>query len=232
MTESFNPMPTSETGMPGTYPRTRFSPNPPGYGKSGSIENSYLFDYQFLRHAGEIKEKRVLLNKDGKKTREKESPPKTSAFSYADILLMPVRLLDERFGQYYDYRLLREETLDGINTWVLDVIPRLSSVDAYLGGKVWLSQPDSSIMRIDWDPSTFGGYESILRRAKTYQAQPLVTSYTEFGAEKNGLRFPSVDLTEEAYQDQDGGKFVRSVTKVVYKDYKFFTVEIETDFKK
>ena len=229
---SFDHMSLGETEMPGTYSRTRFSRTPPGYVKAGSIENSYLFDYQFLRHAGEIKEKRVLLEKNGKQAHEKESPPETSAFRYADILLMPVRLLDERFGEYYDYHVLREDTLDGVNIWVLDIIPRLSIVDVYLGGKVWLNQADSSIMRIDWDPSTFGGYEKILSRAKAYQAQPLVTSYTEFGVEKNGLRFPSVDLTEEAYQDQNGGKFVRAVTKVVYKDYKFFTVETETDFKK
>jgi hypothetical protein len=48
----------------------------------------------------------------------------------------------------------------------------------------------------------------------------------------SGLRFPSLDLTEEADIDKDARKFVRSVTKVVYKGYKFFTVETETDFTK
>ncbi len=61
---------------------------------------------------------------------------------------------------------------------------------------------------------------------------PEVTPDTEFGFEKNGLRFPSLDLTEEAYVDKDGARFVRAVTKVVYKEYKFFTVETETDFEK
>jgi hypothetical protein len=228
----YSQMPTPETGMPGTYPRSRFSPSPRDGGKASSIENSYLFDYQFLRRAGEITEKRVLLEKNGKKAREKDAPTETSTFRYADILLAPVRLLDERFGEYYDYRLLREDTLDGVKAWVLDVVPRLAIVDAYLGGQIWLDQADSSILRIDWDPSTFGSYENILRRAKAYQAQPLVTSLTWFGIVKNGIRFPSVDLTEEAYQDRQGGKFVRAVTKVVYKDYRFFTVETETEFKK
>jgi hypothetical protein len=201
-------------------------------GRSASMANSYVFDYQFLRQGGQVTEKRVLLEKNHKKAREKEAPPETSTFHYADILLAPVRLLDERFGEYYEYRLLREDTLDGVKAWVLDVIPRLAIVDAYLGGKIWLKEADSSVLRIDWDPSTFGRYENILRRAKAFQAQPLVTSTTEFGMEKNGIRFPSVDLTEEAYQDQKGGKFVRAVTKVVYKDYKFFTVETETAFKR
>ncbi len=198
---------------------------------SGKTQNSYLFDYQFVRKAGEVKEKRVLLEKNGKKAGDKDAP-KTETFQYADILLAPVRLLEERFDAYYDYRLLREDELNGIKAWVLDVVPRLSVVDVYLGGKIWLSQADSSVLRIDWDPATFGKYETILLRAKKYKSEPQVASRTEFGFEKNGLRFPSLDLTEEAYVDKDGNKFVRALTQIAYKEYKFFTVETQTDFKK
>jgi hypothetical protein len=224
---AINPGYWTGTGKDIRIPSTRLAKR-----RSSSLKNSYLFDYQFLRQAGEITEKRVLLEKNHKKAREKEAPPATSTFQYADILLAPVRLLDERFSDFYDYRLLGENALEGAKAWVLDVIPRLAIVAVYLGGKIWISEADSSILRIDWDPATFGRYENILRRAKTYQAQPLVTSTTEFGLQKNGIRFPSLDKTEEAYLCRDGVKFVRAVTKVVYKDYKFFTVETETEFKK
>lgn len=200
--------------------------------RSESIDNSYLFDYQFIRKAGEVKETRALLEKNRKKAGTKEEPPKTETFQYADILLAPVRLLDERFGEYYDYRLVREDEWKMRKAWVLDIIPRLSVADVYLGGKIWLGQEDSSVLRIDWDPATFGRYETILLRAKKYGMTPRVTSYTEFGFEKNGLRFPSLDVTEEAYVDKDAKRFVRAVTMVVYKEYKFFTVETETEFKK
>ena len=199
---------------------------------TGKSDNTYLFDYQFVRKAGEVKENRVLLEKNRKKAGKKDEPPKTETFQYADVLLMPVRLLDERFGSYYDYRLLREDELNGTKAWVLEVIPRLAVVDVYLGGRLWLKKEDSSVLRIDWDPATFGRYEIIEQRAKRFEAKPEVASTTEFGFEKNGLRFPSLDLTEEAYIDKDGKKFVRAVTKVVYKEYKFFTVETETDFAK
>ena len=55
---------------------------------------------------------------------------------------------------------------------------------------------------------------------------------TEFAVEKNGLRFPSADLTEESYRGADGKLFVRARTNVVYKDHRFFTVETEATFKK
>jgi hypothetical protein len=191
----------------------------------------YLFDYQCVRQARQVKEKRILIEKNGKKAKPKAEIPQMNVFQCSEILLMPVKLLSEEFSEYYTYKLLREDALEGLKVWVIDVIPRLS-VGAYLGGRLWIGQEDSSVLRIQWDPSTFGHYDAILKNAETYKEEPRVVSYTDFGFAKNGLRFPSVDFTEEAYVDGTGKKFIRSQTKVTYKEYKFFTVETETTFKK
>ena len=119
-----------------------------------------------------------------------------------------------------------------MDAWILEVKPRLTGISRYLGGRIWLKADDASVLRIEWDPTTFGSYENILARAEAYKAIPEVRSYTEFGVEKNGLRFPSLDVTEEAYRDPDGKLFVRSRTNVVYRGHKFFTVETQSDFKK
>jgi len=191
-----------------------------------------VYDYQFIRKGGKVEENRILLEKDGKKASADTPVPANKAFNYSDILLAPVQLLDDRFSEYYSYRLLGRETIDGTETWILEVAPRLTGVSRYLGAKLWLSAADSSVMRIEWDPSTFGHYEAILARAESFKAKSEVRSVSEFGVEKNGLRFPSADLTEEAYRDGAGKLFVRARTSVVYKDHKFFTVETETTFKK
>jgi hypothetical protein len=191
-----------------------------------------LYDYQFVRRVGKIKEKRTLLEKDGKKVHPDAPVPANKAFNYSDILLAPVQLLDDRFSEFYSYRLLGKETVGDTEAWVLEVTPRLSGVARYLGAKLWLKADDASVLRIEWDPSTFGNYEAILARAKAYKAEPELRSVTEFGVEKNGLRFPSADLTEEAYRGGDGKLYVRARTNIVYKDHKFFTVETEATFKK
>jgi hypothetical protein len=193
--------------------------------------HQYVFDYQFVRQQGQVKENRVLLETDGKKAKKKEQLPQMTVFSCSEILLMPVKLLDEKVSEYYDYRLLREDELEGVKVWVLEVSPRLS-IKGYLGGRLWIGQQDSSVLRIEWDPTTFGHYDAIRRNAAQYKEEPTVNSYTDFGVAKNGVRFPSLDYTEEAYVDAGGKKFVRSETKVLYRDYKFFTVETETTFKK
>jgi hypothetical protein len=195
------------------------------------VENIVINDYQFVRQAGEVKENRVLLELNGKKARPKETVPKTQAFQYSDILLAPIRLLDERFEEYYSFHLLGQETAGGVEAWILEVVPRLTSASPYLGAKVWIKTEDSSVVRIEWNPSTFGHYDAILARAESYKAEPEVRSYTEFGVEKNGLRFPSVDFTEEAYRDADGKLFVRAKTGIIYRAYKFFTVETKTAIK-
>jgi hypothetical protein len=191
-------------------------------------EHTLLYDYQFVRKSGKVGERRTLLARDGKKASPDEPVPANRAFDYSDILLAPVQLLDDRFAEFYTYRLAGQETIEGDEAWILEVAPRLKAVTPYLGAKIWIKTGDSSVLRIEWDPSTFGNYDAILARAESFKAKPEVRSYSEFGVEKNGLRFPSADFTEEAYRGADGKLFVRARTGIVYKDHKFFTVETET----
>jgi hypothetical protein len=207
-------------------PRSRFEIR-----RNPKAENTYLYDYQLVRRDGKIEEKRELLEKNGRRVAPGTPRQQLSAFNFADILLAPVRLLDAKFEEYYSYRLLAKETFDGSEAWVLEVLPRLAGAH-YLGGKLWLRTDDASVLRIEWDPATFGHFERIQARGEAYRAAPEVRSYSEFGVEKNGLRFPSVDFTEEAYRGANGRLFVRARTNVTYRDHKFFTVETSSTFKK
>lgn len=194
--------------------------------------NTYLYDYQFIRREGQVEERRILLKKNGKKADPQEPTPRLGAFTYSEVLMAPVRLLDEKFQAYYSYKLLGPGTVSGTDAWVLEVVPRLGGVSRYLGGKIWLKRGDASVLRIEWDPATFGHYEEILARVAIFKAKPEVRSVTEFGFEKNGIRIPSSDLTEEGYRQAGGKVFVRARTEITYKDYKFFMVETSSTFKK
>lgn len=58
-------------------------------------------------------------------------------------------------------------------------------------------------------------------------SEPSITLISEFLVEKNGIRFPNYFFIEEAYIDMKGKKFIRSETKVTFKEFKFFTVEVD-----
>ncbi len=194
-------------------------------------KSSSVYDYQFVRREGKITEKRELLERNGKKPRPGDGRPATEAFKYEDILLAPVKVLDERFREFYKYRLVGTDKVGKTQAWILDVSPRYLFMGSYLGGRVWLAKEGCSILKIEWDPKTFGSYDSILRRAEANKAEPRVASRTEFGFEMNGLRFPSLDATEEAYV-KGRARFVRAATTIIYRDYKFFTVETQAEIKK
>jgi hypothetical protein len=200
--------------------------------RNPKFDNICLYDYQLVRREGKIEEKRVLLEMNGKKASPEMPRQQLSAFNYSDILLAPIRLLDAEFEPYYSYRLVGKTAIAGTDAWILEVAPRVAEVSRYLGGKIWLKSDDSSVLRIEWDPTTFGHFEEIQARAEAYKAVPEIRSYSEYAIEKNGLRFPSIDSTEEAYRGANGKVFVRARTTVTYRDHKFFTVETSSTLKK
>ena len=61
--------------------------------------------------------------------------------------------------------------------------------------------------------------------AKSHDAEPQITAFSEYGREKNGLRFPSRNYSEQAYISPDKCIIVNARISVVYKKYNFFTVE-------
>jgi len=69
-------------------------------------------------------------------------------------------------------------------------------------------------------------FEIIEKIAERRNATPLITFISEFGFEKNKIRFPNKYSVEEIYiSRRGGGRFLRSKTTVVYDNYKFFTVD-------
>ena len=83
------------------------------------------------------------------------------------------------------------------------------------------------ILKIEWSDSRVGGYDVFKKRAVLYNRTPRLVIRSEFRAEKNGVRFPSRLFVEEAYLNAAEQAKVRSKTEVEYKDFKFFTVEVD-----
>jgi hypothetical protein len=192
-------------------------------------ENTYLYDFQFTRK-GELKrENRNLLEKNGKTAREKDAPLETSVFQVRNVLFGPLGLLSENRQGYHDYQLVGEEEVQGEKIAVMDATPKKTLTGPHGYGRIWIKEADGSVLKIEWKPESIPNFKNLEARAKRYRSDLSVTLITEYGFEKNGIRFPSRDYSEEAYLKPDGKRFVRSRTSVIYRDYKFFTVE--TDIK-
>jgi hypothetical protein len=192
-------------------------------------ERKFLYDYQYIRTGDIRKEKRNLLELDGSKVKIEDSPLLTNMFYHQNVLFGPVNLLEEQIQPFFDYELTGEDMIAGEKAVVLKITPRLPP--ATLSGKAWLRERDSAVLKVEWHEKSIREFAILEETARKYKSEPQITMTTEFGFEKNGLRFPSRHDIEEAYINKKGKKFVRSRTTISYRDYKFFTVETQVQVR-
>ena len=193
-------------------------------------KNSYLYDIQFVRKNGIKTESRALLKKNGRAVLEKARGGFPKAIQVEYVLFGPVGLLGEAWQPRRSFRMTgEEESPAGERLVAVEARMRPGTVKGHSDGTAWIRESDGAVLKIEWEGTTAGGYDQIEERARLFTARPRLTAVTEYGLEKNGLCFPSRDVTEEAYLKDGKTPFIRSRTESRYVDYRFFTVETETD---
>jgi hypothetical protein len=192
------------------------------------IKRMLIYDYQCIRAAGEIREVRNLLEENRKKINEPNAKLKTLNFLFGYVLMAPVGIFAERSQSDYDYKIVGTDKIGKRLVVIVDATPKPDAPEAKnLYGKAWIDAATADILKIQWSEKRVNHYEITLKRAEQYNRKPRLTIRSEFQVEKNGIRFPSKLFIEEAYVSERGLVFVRSETSVTYKDFKFFTVEVE-----
>jgi hypothetical protein len=190
----------------------------------------YLYDYQFIRKGMETQEKRNLISVNGKKKNIQDSSLQTSLFFYKNVLLGPVGLLSKSWQGHFAYQFIGEDSVKKEKTVVIEVTPGLTLTEAHPYGRAWVKEDDGSVLKIVWDQKSLGNFQTVEEWAKAQNAEPMITAFSEYGFEKNGLHFPSRNYVENAFIKKGGQKFVNTEISVRYKNYKFFTVETEVKY--
>jgi hypothetical protein len=197
-------------------------------GRPSDIKNSYVYDYQCVRAERKVREVRRLLEENKKKKDEPDAKLKTMVFVFGNVMQGPVGLFGERVQILYDYRIVGQDKIGKRPVVIVDSVPRAEDSEAKnLFGKAWIDAETCDILKIEWSEKRVGNFDIFEKRGETFNRKPRITLRTEFSVEKNGIRFPSKLSLEEAYLTDRGRVFVRSETNVVYKDFKFFSVEVE-----
>jgi hypothetical protein len=194
-----------------------------------STIRSWEFDYQYIRRTGTLEERRTLIKENGKARHEENAKPPRAAARSENPLFGPVGILGKEWQHRFAFKMAGEDSSKGVRAVAIDAAPKFPFAEPHPYGRAWINPADGSVLKIEWNPESLGNFDRVKAIAEILKSEPRLTSFTEYGLMKNGLRFPSRDVTEEAYIDAKGKKTVRSVTTVVYKDYKFFTVETEVN---
>lgn len=189
-----------------------------------------IYDYQLVSKDYKLNEQRILLEVDGKKS-SKESKNIQRRFPHSLLILGPIGLLSEYWQKRHDYKIKKKGRLFGEKTFVVEAVPKPECTTEHLWGKVWISQDDFSILKIEWNQESAMGYESLIQKAKQQDLQPDFTLIAEYEYEKNGVRFPSKFVLKENYKHPKYKLIKNSKKTVVYYDYKFFTVKTDVIVK-
>ncbi len=192
------------------------------------IKHKFVYEYQCVRAGRAIREIRTQFEENGKRKVVPNAELKTSIVVFHTALLGPVGLLGERFQPDYDFTVAGEDSIGKTKVVVIDAKPKPGAPPTRnLYGKAWVDPATGNILKIEWSESRVGRFDIFEKRGQLYDRMPRLVISSEFSAEKNGIRFPSRLSVEEAYLSESGRAFIRSKTEVVYKDFKFFTVEVE-----
>lgn len=196
------------------------------------VNNSYVYDYQLIRKDGRIIEQRILKEENGNLRHNILAPLKTKRFYIYKPIYGPIGLLDQDSHQFYKYSLLEEDIVDGRAAWILEVKPKILILGKPNYGKIWVDKQDASVLRMEIEAESLAGYERIQADYVSRGITPLIKVELDFGLEKNGLRYPTRLICQEAYSGLLQGLSNVSETKITYQKYKFFTVETETRIKR
>jgi hypothetical protein len=194
----------------------------------------YVFDYQIVSSNGKVSEQRKLISKKtGVDQEEKDLQGKIDSFLAERAIFGPVTLLSQERQDSFNFKLLKYEKYKKKHYAVIEATPKNKNVN-FSYGKVWVNSEDFSVLKIKVDPRSIKGYRSLQQMARKLQARLFLTCEIEYNMLHNGLRFPTRVLVEETYK---GGPLIlrmkgyrgweRNKTIFVYKDYKFFDVEVE-----
>ncbi len=192
------------------------------------IKRSFVYDYQCLRAGRAIREVRNEIEENGKGRMVPNAELQTSNVDFGAALLAPVGLFGVRSQPGYDFTIAGRDRIDETAVVIIDAKPRPGAPPSRsLYGRSWVDPATGDILRIEWSESRVGDFDVFAKRGAIYKRTPRLDILSEFGVEKNGIRFPSRLSVEEAYLKDSGKAFVRSKTEAVYKDFKFLSVEFD-----
>ncbi|MBN1273793.1 MAG: hypothetical protein JXB26_16115 [Candidatus Aminicenantes bacterium] len=196
-----------------------------------SDKYTYIYDYQLVKKGNSIKESRILLEENGEKKNEKDASLKTKRFYSKRSVFGPIGLLSRKGQEQYEYELSKKDKEVGREAYLIEVRPK-SKEDGKIHssfGKVWVDRENFSILKIEVKAESIQGYDQLKDAAKREQVIPEIMDIHYYGVEKNGLRFPSKTIIEENYRAMT--KVIKkSRTVVEYKDYRFFTVDVDVKY--
>jgi len=193
--------------------------------------NHLIYDYQVVKQGNDVQEQRILLEDNGRKINAKGASLQVKRFPYRNIVFGPM-LLSEYWQDYHDYKIVGREKVGKAPCFIVEAVPKPNLILGHLFGKTWVGERDFKIRRLEWYQESIDNFQGLEETARVLNARPQIKMIMEYAFEEKSIRFPSKFVLSEEYINQRGVHYIRAVLTVVFKNYKFFTVETEVEVKR
>jgi hypothetical protein len=193
-------------------------------------KKSYVYDYQMIKKGPDLKEKRILLEENGKKTHEEDVELKTLRLSAKYLVFGPVGFLSQFWQPHFRYEIVGTEKIDRRPAIVIKASPNEVTAENYCFGRIWIDEKDSSILQIEWEPESIANYKETVA-SPIGDLKRKIAWTVMYGIVKNGIRFPSAQSIREVFVTMNGKEHIKYEAEYVYDRYKFFTVETDVQIK-
>jgi hypothetical protein len=191
---------------------------------------TYLYDYQMVKKGNEGFEKRILLRENKRKKHQENAQLKLQRFAAKYLIYGPVGFLSEYWQDHFDYKIVREDVVEGREAILIEVAPNARREENYSFGFVWVDMMDHSILKIEWDQRSIKDMKYSVESRAGDLTRTVVWGAI-YGIEKNGIRFPSRQYIEETLLSPAGTEHTKYQVDIVYDNYKFFIVETEVEIR-
>jgi hypothetical protein len=195
---------------------------------------TFSHDYQLIKKGEDISERRILLERNGRKTHVEDVDLDQLKYSCTYPIFGSVGFLSRYWQSHFSYSIVGEKVFDGETVVVIQAVPDGFREENFNTARIWINEA-SQIVRIDWEP------ESIVNNADEIILSPrgefhkTVSWSVDYSVEKNGVRFPGSQVIREIFfQDLPTGLRRQALKREIrfeYKEYKFFVVDTNVDIR-
>ena len=138
------------------------------------------------------------------------------------------RILETERQTMFHYRIIKEEKIEGNESYVIEVQPKPGGAGGIKYAKLWIDQANFRILKSEIKGFPLKGYEDVFEEAIILKIKPVFTMTTFFHVEKEEVLFPSRSTVFIEYSGLGIRRTnLRYKTEMTYKKYKFFTVETD-----
>lgn len=192
---------------------------------------TYSYDYQLVKKGEVPKEKRILLEEDGKEKYEENIEFRPLKYHGSYTVYGPVGFLSKKWQEHFSYEIVGKDVIDDKDAIIIESTPKNERAVNYNFGRIWVDAKDFSILKIEYDPRSIKDYEDELAQSPIGDLRKKVIWTIIFGVEKNSVRFPSQQLIQEFYINSKGEELLIENITFRYEHYKFFIVETEIKYE-